>query len=440
MNRVMLPTENKLFRLEKLPVGKVSFMGGIVEGRVVKLIENGDLIRNEGSFGEEEGSGDGFILVLNGTGNGYLDLVSGYLVRRETTGVISGFIRLMDYIGITEGLLVFPSKVFPSKMESYDRVNWISSDLKTLPDGKRIFTIYVDYRYPLDLYTLVLLAEGMVKKAFRDFPDSFTDEKSISNRRIYLSVSPRDIVKNWLVEDKSKGVGERYIGIIGEVGKPGVYRISGEVSYAALLETAGFDRVIADVKKGIDRRDSSLLGRMLSDTGEWRIVALKDNLWAGRIVENPEETIEEENSLILVLPRNHRVIKELETSLVEAVIRLKSVCNNCGYCTDFCPAAQSWRQLKPDVVTRQIDAGYVWNERVIEATVSCISCGVCNIVCPFDIQPLRIIDYVKKQLSPATDSDVEVKGQESVKRIPRDVFIERLGLSGYFAQVEDLWY
>ncbi len=421
MNQVVLPTESKSSLLASLKDRGISLVGGVVCNGNIEII-GGDALIDQIRIEETKSGKAELVLVLNGMGSGYLDLISVYLLVQKTSRVISGFLELMEYFGVGEGVLVSPSR---ENLYGKDGKEFVVSE-PAPTNGKKIHTLYVDYRYPVDFYSLLLLVEKVEV-------EGHLNGESL-DRGFYLLLSPEDVINYPMNEDVGSSK-EKYVSVIGEVDKPGFYLVGDGVTYGTLLEIAGLNG------------NPKAKGRK---AGSVSILALRDNLWEGRLIEDLNYPINRDVRLVLVLPTAHPLLDTLSVSLRGEVVRVKSLCNNCSQCSDYCPAVLADNPLYPHLILRQVDSGYVADKGVTESALSCLECGVCNVVCPVGIHPLRIVKYVKMQLdtslsNPTGSAEVEGVSLEwerlsELKRLPREVFWERVGIFEYLEQARFLWY
>lgn len=145
---------------------------------------------------------------------------------------------------------------------------------------------------------------------------------------------------------------------------------------------------------------------------------------------------------IIVLPKDHYLIKRTQISIDKFKHQARSACIQCRMCTDLCPRFQIGHRIKPHLVMRN-----VWRENTIESNeefekafgdaVNCCSCGVCEMFsCPMGLSPRQINNYMKTKLRDrniTVEKNTNPVARETVElsKIPTDRLIARLNLGKY---------
>jgi Na+-translocating ferredoxin:NAD+ oxidoreductase RnfC subunit len=145
---------------------------------------------------------------------------------------------------------------------------------------------------------------------------------------------------------------------------------------------------------------------------------------------------------IIVLPKEHYLIKRTQVSIDRLKHQAKSACIQCKMCTDLCPRYQIGHRVKPHLVMRN-----VWRENSIESNeefekcfgdaVNCCNCGVCEMFsCPMGLSPRRMNDYMKGKLRErgiTVEKNTKPVARETIelRRVPTDRLIARLNLGKY---------
>ncbi len=347
-----------------------------------------------------EGSSFQYLYVMNGVGEGYIDPVTSYLAVNDTERVVASFIDSMFSLGLSEGILVFPGAT--GETVSDGNVELLETQ------GIKIHTLYADNGYPLDIYRIGM----MVGKKLGKNQDG----------KILISLKPQAFLA-------SKG--HWFVAVAGEVEKPGIYGMAKGDCYGDLLESAGWGG---------------------GESSE-ELVLLAGNPVSGRIVR-PEWPAEEEEGLLLVLKNDHMLVDLKSPRLTEAVCRVKSLCNRCLICSDYCPAASSALKLEPHLLMKDIQSGYVAEAEHVEASIACTDCGVCSIVCPHNLPVNKIVSDIRKEYEKEYHFTLEgVAGSggstsafsstdrlHETTRLARKVYANRLGLFRYMERLGVSWY
>ena len=79
----------------------------------------------------------------------------------------------------------------------------------------------------------------------------------------------------------------------------------------------------------------------------------------------------------------------------------KSACDQCSYCTEFCPRYLLGYEVKPHKVMRSLGftltGGDIWNQW----SELCCACGLCTLyACPEDLYPKEACDTVSATARP----------------------------------------
>jgi len=112
------------------------------------------------------------------------------------------------------------------------------------------------------------------------------------------------------------------------------------------------------------------------------------------ITEN--DFIKKTTSGILIIPKQHKLIRQ-RTRDLEAIKRIsRSACIQCRKCTDLCPRNVNGHRIEPHKWMRNLALGEMIPNEMAQI---CSECGVCELyACPMDISPRLIAQLMKKQM------------------------------------------
>ncbi len=140
---------------------------------------------------------------------------------------------------------------------------------------------------------------------------------------------------------------------------------------------------------------------------------------------------------LVVLPADHRLVqrKNLPT---ESMHRIgKSACDQCSYCTEFCPRYLLGYDVQPHKVMRSLGftatGEQVWNQYA----QLCCSCGLCTYyACPEDLYPKEACDKARFDLKDAGiewngNKDIEVHPMYDGRHVPLKQLMGKLGVMEY---------
>jgi len=148
---------------------------------------------------------------------------------------------------------------------------------------------------------------------------------------------------------------------------------------------------------------------------------------------------------LIVLPRDHYLIRHWEMPLEKIRHTAKSACIQCRMCTDLCPRYLIGHKIRPHHVMRNF-----WREPAIEDndeflrcfgdSANCCDCGACEMFsCPMGLSPKRVNVYLKgklreRGLNPDRNMAPESREEISHRRIPISRLVARLGLTGLYGR------
>jgi ferredoxin len=117
---------------------------------------------------------------------------------------------------------------------------------------------------------------------------------------------------------------------------------------------------------------------------------------AGGATEDAWVAVEQE-SLVLVLPAAHEIVRRKKTPIREWLQRAASACEGCRMCTDACPPHLGGAPLAPHEL--------IWTLATLRddgvdlsRTLACTGCGLCDLVCPSSLSPRALTVAVRDRL------------------------------------------
>ncbi|WP_243157981.1 4Fe-4S dicluster domain-containing protein [Aminipila terrae] len=146
---------------------------------------------------------------------------------------------------------------------------------------------------------------------------------------------------------------------------------------------------------------------------------------------------------IIVLPKNHYLVKCAELPLSSIVAQTKSACIQCKMCTDMCPRYLIGHKIRPSMVMRNMfrEKDMVDNEEyeaVFGEAANCCDCGVCEMfACPMGLSPRKVNSFIKGQLGrrgikPNRNKNPKALEDLIYRRIPTERLVSRLDLMKYY--------
>ncbi|OGU66873.1 MAG: NADH dehydrogenase [Stygiobacter sp. RIFOXYC12_FULL_38_8] len=171
-----------------------------------------------------------------------------------------------------------------------------------------------------------------------------------------------------------KPVTQKFISVAGCVKKPSSFFVPIGTSFQELLNHAG--------------------GSTVSDYG-----IFVSGILMGKLTFDLTEVVTKTTSGIIILPKEHYLINRMERPKASMNRIGKSACDQCSYCTEFCPRYLLGYDVQPHKVMRSLvfstSGEAVWNQYAD----LCCSCGLCSLYsCPEDLYPREACDQGKAEL------------------------------------------
>jgi Na+-translocating ferredoxin:NAD+ oxidoreductase RnfC subunit len=140
---------------------------------------------------------------------------------------------------------------------------------------------------------------------------------------------------------------------------------------------------------------------------------------------------------LIVLPRDHYLMTRRTRSQDEMNRIGKSACDQCSYCTEFCPRYLLGYEVMPHKVMRSLGftltGADIWNQW----SELCCACGLCTLyACPEDLYPKEACDDGKKDRRAAglkfvQQKPVQVHPMKEYRRVPLAQLRKRLQVEDY---------
>lgn len=119
-------------------------------------------------------------------------------------------------------------------------------------------------------------------------------------------------------------------------------------------------------------------------------------LMMGQTTDNLDTPVTKTATGVVILPRTHHVIeRKLKPSKAQARIG-KSACDQCRYCTEYCPRFLLGYAVEPHQVMRTLAFTATGAEVFNHWAALCCSCGLCTLYsCPEELFPKEACDDAK---------------------------------------------
>jgi len=140
---------------------------------------------------------------------------------------------------------------------------------------------------------------------------------------------------------------------------------------------------------------------------------------------------------LIVLPRDHSLV-ERKSKPKEVMAHIgKSACDQCSYCTEFCPRYLLGYDVQPHKVMRTLGFTLTGKENWSQWGELCCACGLATLyACPEDLYPKEACDQAKSDLRTAgikftQAKPVRVHPMKEYRRVPQSQLRQRLQVEQY---------
>ncbi len=163
-------------------------------------------------------------------------------------------------------------------------------------------------------------------------------------------------------------------------------------------------------------------------------------LLMGKLTFDMSEVVTKTTAAIIVLPKDHYMINRMERPIEDMNRIGKSACDQCSYCTEFCPRYLLGYDVQPHKVMRSLvfttSGKSLWNQYAD----LCCACGLCSLyACPEDLYPREACVQSKAELKAAgqkyeQQKPVKVHPIKEGRRVPLKQLRKRLNVEEYEAE------
>jgi Na+-translocating ferredoxin:NAD+ oxidoreductase RnfC subunit len=312
------------------------------------------------------------------------------LMRHFPEGVLRGMTLMIDAVGARSGKLGVKTK----NAESIEALERHLND-------KRIEFVKLGDFYPSgDEYELVYTATG------RLIPPAGIP------LNVGCVVNNVETLYNVDLAEKGVPVTEKFLSVCGAVREPKSFWAPVGTPFRDLLSMAG--------------------GTTVSDYG-----IFVSGIMMGTLTFDIDDVVTKTTGGLIVLPRDHYLLTRKTRSKPEMNRIGKSACDQCSYCTEFCPRYLLGYDVQPHKVMRSLGftltGGDIWNQW----SELCCACGLCTLyACPEDLYPKEACDQGKGDRRAAglkftQQKPVEVHPMKEYRRVPLAQLRKRLQVEEY---------
>jgi len=304
--------------------------------------------------------------------------------------ILSGMSSMIDSTGARQGK-------FGIKTKNAESLEALKHSLK---DNRIEFVMLGDFYPSGDEYELVYTATGRLIPA-AGIP-----------LQVGCVVSNVETLYNVNLAERDVPVTEKFLSVTGAVKQAKSFWVPVGTTFRELIARAG--------------------GATVDDFG-----VFVSGLMMGTLTFNLDDVVTKTTGGLILLPRDHYLLTRKTRSTSEMAHIGKSACDQCSYCTEFCPRYLLGYEVQPHKVMRSLGftltGGDIWNQW----SELCCACGLCTLyACPEDLYPKEACDQGKQDRRAAglkfvQQAPVEVHPMKEYRRVPLSQLRRRLQVEEY---------
>lgn len=214
-------------------------------------------------------------------------------------------------------------------------------------------------------------------------------------------------------------VTDRTLTVHGEVNNPSTFSLPVGTTYRQAIELAGGSKI----------PDFALVvgGPMM-----------------GNLEEDLDKPVTKTTSGLLLLPPDNYLVMRKKEPESMAIRRGRSTCDQCMYCTMYCPRYIIGHQLYPHKSAMRAAPYGISDTKLITSSWLCSECKLCDyFACPLFLSPGKIHGMIKKEMGEAgigntlnRNQDPEPMPYADTRRVPIQRLIHRLQLTDYMEKAD----
>jgi len=312
------------------------------------------------------------------------------LMKHFPAGILAGMTRMIDTVGAKSGKFGIKTK----NAESLEALQ------HSLTDQRIEFVMLGDFYPSGDEYELVYTATG------RLIPPAGIP------LQVGCVVNNVETLYNVDLAERGTPVTHKFLSVCGAVNEAKSVWAPVGTPFRDLIALAG--------------------GASVADFG-----IFVSGLMMGTLTFDLDDVVTKTTGGLILLPRDHYLFTRRTRSQDEMNRIGKSACDQCSYCTEFCPRYLLGYEVMPHKVMRSLGftltGGDIWNQW----SELCCSCGLCTLyACPEDLYPKEACDDGKRDRRAAglkfvQQKPVQVHPMKEYRRVPLTQLRHRLKVEDY---------
>lgn len=209
-------------------------------------------------------------------------------------------------------------------------------------------------------------------------------------------------------------VTEKFITVAGAVKKPISLKVPIGTPVHDVIEAAG--------------------GLSISD----EVAALDGGAMMGKLMTDFSQPVTKTSGGYIFLPADHTLIRRRNQSTSEMKKIGQSACDQCNYCTDFCPRYLLGYEIMPAKVMRSLGFAGEKDDFWGKFAVNCCECNLCSLfACPEDLDPKQACVRSKRNLNlrkieyTPPERALSVHPMQAHRKVSTFKLTRKLGLTPY---------
>ncbi|MBE2279939.1 MAG: SLBB domain-containing protein [Ignavibacteriaceae bacterium] len=219
---------------------------------------------------------------------------------------------------------------------------------------------------------------------------------------------------NVLNANQGKPVTEKFICVAGAVKNPSTFFVPVGITVKEAIELAG--------------------GASVQD-----YAVFVSGIMMGKLTFDFDEVVTKTTAGFIILPSNHYLVNRTKQPEKNKHRIGKSACDQCTFCTEFCPRYLLGYNVQPHQVMRSLGftktGSSVWNQMA----ELCCACGLCTLYsCPEDLFPKEACDKAKVEMRAegikyVQTKEVKVHPMKKGRKVPLKQLMRKLKVLDYDA-------
>ena len=165
------------------------------------------------------------------------------------------------------------------------------------------------------------------------------------------------------------------------------------------------------------------------------IAALDGGAMMGSLLTDFSTPVTKTSGGYIVLPVDHKLIRRRSESLPEMKKIGQSACDQCTYCTEYCPRFLLGYEIEPHKVMRSLGFAGERDDYWGKYAMNCCECNLCSLyACPEDLDPKQACVRSKRNLRlkdlnyTPPELELKVHPMQAHRKVPIKKLTQKLGL------------